>query len=247
MTFVRALRLGWLLMLVSTSVHAQQPFSFVVTDPGRGATESHPEPLTAFAGQRLDPLFGVESSIGRFTLLALEDSRFVRRDPRQARQAEFLVGVLKPSAPFHLAIGGGIRHESGGVDVLLTRVVLERPSGGGRLVGNVTFERPLSGDRDAMDVITTVGWNRRVTEGLHLGFEALAEDLEGLWTPNEAEGGARLFIGPALAYELPAHTWTLHLTTGGEVAAGHPARANDATRALGRTGFLMRVSMTRVF
>jgi hypothetical protein len=91
------------------------------------------------------------------------------------------------------------------MDVLLTRVVLERPSGGGRLVGNVTFERPLSGDRDAMDVITTVGWNRRVTEGLHLGFEALAEDLEGLWTPNEA------------------------------------------TRALGRTGFLMRVSTTGVF
>jgi hypothetical protein len=40
---------------------------------------------------------------------------------------------------------------------------------------------------------------------VHLGFEALAEDLEGLWTPNEA------------------------------------------TRALGRTGFLMRVSMTRMF
>ena len=34
--------------------------------------------------------------------------------------------------------------------------------------------------------------------GISLGVEAIGEDLEGFWEEEEAEGGARLLMGPSL-------------------------------------------------
>jgi len=98
----------------------------------------------------------------------------------------FISIALKASNGFTVAAGSGVRREIDGVNVLLTRIVVEQPSFGGRLSGNVAFERPLAGNRDVFDVITTVGWSRRVSPVLAIGVETLAEDLEGFWEASEA-------------------------------------------------------------
>jgi hypothetical protein len=184
---------------------------------------------------------------GRITLLGLEDARFDRIDSRHARQTEVLVRLSKPSAAVTLAAGSGIRREGSGVDVLLTRLVVEKTSDGSRLSGNVVIERPLSGPRDAMDVMTTVGWTRRVSQRVHVGLETLAQDMEGLWDPNEADGGAHIFFGPTIELDSPGRNWTFHVTAGADVRASQTARSSDALRALGQSGVLMRIGMTRVF
>jgi hypothetical protein len=245
-SFFRFVTCG-LLIAWPLSASAQQPFSFVITAPERGAAQTAADRVTAFAGRQLDPLVGVESRFGRITLLGLEDARFDRIDSRHARQTEVLVRLSKPSAALTLAAGSGIRREGSGVDVLLTRLVVEKTSDRSRLSGNVVIERPLSGPRDAMDVMTTVGWTRRVSQRVHVGLETLAQDMEGLWDPNEADGGAHIFLGPTVELDSPGRNWTFHVTAGADIRASQTDRSSDALRALGQSGVLMRIGMTRVF
>jgi hypothetical protein len=104
-----------------------------------------------------------------------------------------------PSHQGSLAIGGGIRHEAHGTNVLLGRVAAGRQLfEAWRIDGNAVFEKPLSTDRDALDLVTTFGVARRLTSALHAGLEFIGEDLEGFWEVDEAEGGARLLIGPSV-------------------------------------------------
>src|SRR5437660_8013593 len=56
----------------------------------------------------------------------------------------------------------------------------------------------MSSERDALDLITSVGWARKLSRGMSLGVEAIGEDLEGFWKAEEREGGARLLAGPGL-------------------------------------------------
>jgi hypothetical protein len=96
-------------------------------------------------------------------------------------------------------------------------------------------------------VITTFGWSRPIARGISVGAETVAEDLEGLWQVNEAEGGARLFFGPSVDLTTPAHDWSLHLTAGADVRASQSPRSSDALRALSGSGFVMRVSAIHAF
>jgi hypothetical protein len=247
MELVRVFAVCSTIAALSTSVYAQQPFSFVLTTPEPATTVPRTDPVTFFAGQDLDPLVGAQSRLQRMTLIAMEDTRFDRQDSRHARQAEFLVDVLSPAHDLKIAVGSGMRHEGGGVDVALARIVVGRSSLGGRMTGNVLFERPLSGARDRMDVITTFGWSRPLARGISLGAETVAEDLEGLWQANEAEGGARLFFGPSVDLKPAARDWSLHLTTGADVRASQSLRSSDALRALRGSGFVLRVSAIHAF
>jgi hypothetical protein len=89
-------------------------------------------------------------------------------------------------------------HEASGVNVLLMRVVAGRSTESSHVFGNALFQKPLSSERDAVDVITSVGWARKITRAVSLGVEAIGEDFEGFWDSEEAEGGARLLAGPSL-------------------------------------------------
>jgi hypothetical protein len=236
-----------LVVVCSRSAAAQQPFSFVVATPNRDQPRAESDALAFFAGKRLDPLTGIQTTVGRITMLALEDSRFDRRDQRQTRQAEFLMDLWGSSSGATLAAGTGIRRESGGTNVLLTRVVAEAPAFAGRLIGNAVIEKPLVGNRDAMDVITTVAYTRHVGRGVFVGGEALLQDIEGFWNPAEAEGGARLFLGPSVDVAPASRNWTLHVTAGREMRATQTTGASEAFRAIGRPGFVMRWSANRRF
>jgi hypothetical protein len=124
---------------------------------------------------------GVQASIGRWTLVGRLGLTSAQDTYQTSQQGEALFSVLMPSSsPIGLAVGGGLLHEAGGVDVLLTRVVAGRTFERSQVQGNVLFQFPQSApDRDPIDVISTVGWNRRLNAIVSLGAEAIGEDLEG--------------------------------------------------------------------
>ena len=234
------------LVFLTATLSAQQPFSFVLTT-SEPATTTVPllYPVFHFAGRDLTPLVGAQSRVRQTTFIATEDTRFDREDARYASQAEILVDVLSPAHDLQIALGSGMRQE-GGVDIALGRVVAAKSLLGGRMVGNVLFERPLAQGHDAVDVTTTVGWSRPLTREVALGAETVAKDLEGLWEANEADGGARLFLGPYVDLTSPAHNWSLHLTAGADLRASSSQSSSDP-RALRGSGFLMRMSAIHGF
>jgi hypothetical protein len=80
-------------------------------------------------------------------------------------------------------------------------------------------EVPLAEDRDTADLVLGLAAMARAHERLRAGGEVLIEDLEGLWEPDEAEGGVRLLLGPALWVRLSARL-DLKLHAGVTVAQG---------------------------
>jgi hypothetical protein len=247
---MRKVTLGALCLLtlaVAVPARAQQPFSFVVATPDRSHPAADSGALALFAGKALDPLTGIQTTRGRVTLVGLEDVRFDQRDVRHAHQAEFLVDLFGASSSLKVAAGSGVRRESGGTNVLLTRVVVEAPAFAGRVVGNVMLEKPLAVDRDAVDMITTVAYTRPVSRTVWVGVETLLEDIEGFWDPAEADGGARLFVGPSVDIGQPSLGWGLHVTGGREIRATQSTVSSDASRLLGRPGFVFRIAASHRF
>ena len=83
------------------------------------------------------------------------------------------------------------------------------------------LEKPMSGDRDAVDLISTVGAGRKFGSAVTMSVEAVGQDLEGFWDPQEKEGGARLMVGPSLSIAPPTARWQLTLGGGPIVRATH--------------------------
>ena len=150
---------------------------------------------------------GVQASSGRLTFLARLGIAEVGGSYQSSQSGEALYSILRPSSHVELAAGGGVLHEAGGVNVLLARVVAGRNTDSWRLDGNLQFQKPMSSERDALDLITSVGWARKLTHGVSLGVEAIGEDLEGFWESEEREGGARLLVGPSLHISPAAQRW----------------------------------------
>ena len=117
------------------------------------------------------------------------------------------------------------------------------------LFGNALIEKPFATGRDAVDLITTLGWLQGVGHGLRVGVEAVGEDLEGFWEAEEAEGGAKLYAGPTLHWTAPAGRLWLSASGGAIVYATRSPRTSPAPRPLGATGngFTMRASLGYTF
>ncbi len=129
------------------------------------------------------------------------------------------VEVLRPlfgTGRLSVAGGGGIRQQWDGTGVLIGRALAGSDIGHGRLQGSVVLERALSSSlpRDAADVVTSLGWSRRVGSDLSVGVEGIGQDLEGFWNSAEAEGGAKLLVGPSLRLQPKSGDWTASLTAG---------------------------------
>ncbi len=256
---------GWLcsawVLLAGTMAHAQQPFVFSVAT---GATErprsvvydtgfgERPFDVSADAG-RLEQRIGLQASLGRrMMLLAHVGVSPDEQDTRVSQRAE-LVMTLRDRGPGSLsfAAGGGMRHESAGVNVLIGRVATGRSVRGSRLQANIVFEKPLSAGRDRIDLITSAGWTRPITRAWWLGIEGIGEDLEGFWDAAEAEGGARLLLGPSVRVAPPGRRWQVALTGGPVLRATNSTGTSGAERVLprqaARTGFAVRTALTYGF
>jgi hypothetical protein len=97
-----------------------------------------------------------------------------------------------------LRLGAGYVHDYRGTSILLGRAIGFTEVGRFDLAASALVEVPVTPARDAVDVILGVAAAVRVQDRVRLGLEVLGEDLEGLWDPDETEGGARVLVGPSV-------------------------------------------------
>lgn len=147
---------------------------------------------------------GVRGYLGnRFSLLANMGVGFGARGNTQTyQQAEVFKDFIGGSSPTGFRFGtslGVIREFSNDV-VLLSRFNAAYESMGWKIGANARIEKAFAADRDEFDLISSFGILRRIRGRLFGGVEAVGQDLEGLWETDEAEGGAKVLIGPSLNY-----------------------------------------------
>jgi len=117
---------------------------------------------------------------------------------------------------------------------------------------NLRLEHPFGNGahedrRDPVDVIMTLGLSHVATGALRLGLESVAEDLEALVASDEAEGGARVMLGPSLALAPPGTRWGLVVVAGPVVRLTNSpvsGTMSGARRDLPNTGYVIRTSLT---
>jgi hypothetical protein len=146
--------------------------------------------------------FAVKGYLGKqFTLYANAALGFPgENNITSAQQAEILRDFIggKKNMGLRLGLGVGISRDFGNVKSLLSRVTLSYNAPRWKAGGNLLIEKAFAKNRDDIDVITSVGFHYLVFGNLYCGFEAVGEDLEGFWEEDEAEGGAKLLVGPSL-------------------------------------------------
>lgn len=252
-------------LLVAGLAEAQdRPFVFTVTtNPLGSATGPDRRAWTAyydsgygeqsgepFGYDGVEQRLGVQGRLGAgFTLLGHVGLGIGDVATRTTQQAEVLKDLSGATSRVRLAIGVGARREWEGTNAALVRVCLGWSGKSTLLFGNALVEKPFAAGRDALDLITTLGWLQSVGHGLRLGVEAVGEDLEGFWEPEEAEGGAKLYAGPALHWTASSGRLWLSASGGPIVYATRSSRTSPAPRPLGAdgNGFTARASVGYTF
>ena len=194
----------------ATGASATTPQLRIDYELGLGDQAFHPQTSNG-PEQRI----GMHATMGRLTFIGHVGVAKETGSYQSSQQGEVLVSLFPwQSSRFALAAGGGLLHEAGGANVLLGRVVAGHEGASTRVYGNLVMQKPLAAGRDAIDVITSVGWAARVTSSLAIGVEAIGEDIEGFWDAAEAEGGSRVLVGPSLHLAPTGRTWQLSLAGG---------------------------------
>jgi hypothetical protein len=159
-------------------------------------------------------------------------------------QVELLGNIGRSHSPLVLAVGAGAMRDYTGTGVALGRVVAGYRGARTLAVANLRLEHAFTraqDQRDALDVITTVGATRDIASGIRLGVESVAEDLEGFVEADEAEGGAKLMIGPTIGIGM--RRWTMQLTAGPVfhlTGSSYSGSGSGAPRDLSRPGYVAR-------
>lgn len=184
------------------------------------------------SGNEPEQRIGVQASRGRLTFLGRFGIADVGSAYHRSQSGEILYSLLGSRSPLYVAAGGGLLHEPGGANVLLGRITAARETDTWKLHGNVVFQKPIASDRDTVDLVTSVGWARDLSRAVALGVEAVGEDLEGFWEGHEAEGGARLLVGPSVHVAPAGRRWQLNATGGPLFHPSNTSRSSDAFRDL---------------
>ena len=238
-------------ILASTRAAAQAtPFLFSVMPPsGRAAAAAYgyyelgygERAFEPVSGDRLEQAVGLSATFGSSVmLLARTGVSSFEGDTRVSPRAEVLLS--RPvGRTVRFAAGVGYAREYSRTDVMLARFGVGRSTSRSLINGNLMLEKPMLGDRDAVDLITTVGAGRRLGSAVTMSVEAVGQDLEGFWEPNEKDGGARLMVGPSVAVAPPSARWQLTVGGGPIVRGSRSAFASSADRPLpARNGYVLR-------
>ena len=213
----------------SVPAFAQTPplvFTFTVSTPEATRSETilqasavvEERGLALWSGAASD--FGVGAAIsGPKWMVRSITSMTTLRTENQHRPKFQQIEIIRPvwaTGVTSVAAGGGLRQEWDGTRVLIGRVLAASDVAHGRVQGSLVMERVVSSPltHDAADVITSLGWSRRIGDRFSLGAEGIGQDLEGLWDPAEADGGARLLVGPSLHVQSRRGDWVANLTAG---------------------------------
>jgi hypothetical protein len=167
-------------------------------------------------------------------------------------RTELLANLFDRSARRVFAVGLGVGRERSRQMVALGRVVGGYRSDRWEAIGNLRLERVVGrddtpGGRDGIDVITTVGAAHAVGSVVRLGIEAVAEDIEGFFEKDEAEGGAKLMVGPTVVLAPTGARWNLLLGGGVVTRLTSSTRSPVSDGALRdlqtRNGYVLRTSV----
>ena len=187
-----------------------EPFLFSVTTLTRedlkwsmDYSASYGERVTGpFGYEGIGQNFALKGYLGKqFTLYANAALGFSGKDNVASMQhAEVLHDFLggRKNLGLRLGVGVGATRDYSNVKSLMTRIALSYDATSWKAGGNLLLEKAFGNNRDAIDVITSFGFHYRLRNNFYGGFETVGEDLEGFWDPKEAEGGAKLLVGPSL-------------------------------------------------
>lgn len=185
--------------LFSTSTLTAKDLSWVLSYSGAYGNNLS----RGFGFNGIDQQLGLKGYLGKqFTLLSFVALGIASEDNSvaSAQRAEIIRDIVggKKTDGLRLGIGSGMSRDYGGVFSVVGRFTAAFEKKRWMLGSNFLLEKALSGDRDKVDVLTSLGVQYKISENLYAGAEAIGEDLEGLWEEDEAEGGARLMFGPSI-------------------------------------------------
>jgi hypothetical protein len=244
MRFLRCAGLAFTLCMgaIVNAFAQAPPLVFTVATPERTASETiqtsavvEERGLALWGGAASDFGVGVALSGPRWTIRSITSMTTLSVDGhgRPTFQQIEIVRPVFSTRSMSVAGGGGIRQEWDGTRVLIGRVLAGSDVGQGRLQGSLVMERAVSSPlrHDAADVVTTLGWSRRLGDRISLGVEGIGQDLEGLWNPAEVDGGAKLLVGPSLHVQSKRGDWAASLTAGPVVHPSSVASPSDVPAA----------------
>ena len=211
-------------------------------------------------GQRVEGPFGYDGFGQQLSLKGYLGSKFTiyanaafgiandQGNVVSAQQAEIIRDFVggKNALGLRLGLGLGINRDYSDVKSLLSRVTLSYEALRWKAGGNLLFEKALTGNRDNIDIITSLGFHYQLFNNFYGGFEAVGEDLEGFWDDEEAEGGAKIFIGPSLNLAPTSSRFSFSLS-GGPVfyATQNEATSLEAIRELpSQNGLTIRAKIS---
>lgn len=163
------------------------------------------------------------------------------------QQAEILHDFIggKRNMGLRIGLGLGVNNDFSNAKSLLGRITSSFDAPRLKASGNLLFEHTFTKNRDDVDVITNLGFHYRLLGRLYAGFEAVGEDLEGFWDEEEAEGGAKLMVGPSLNMSSKNSGISFSLSGGPVIYATQNQVINqDAIRQLpSQAGLILRASV----
>jgi hypothetical protein len=212
--------------LLNTSIAQPQPFLFTINalnPAARGWSLNYSggygqHTVTPLGYDGVDQNISVKGYLGaQFTLVASMGVGFGNKGSvNSLQQAEVLRDFIEGNATGGVRVGAslGFRREFNSDKVALSRITAAYDNLKWKLGANVRFEKAFDKNRDNLDVISSIGIHRQISGQLFGGFEAVGQDLEGFWETDEAEGGARLLIGPSLNFAPAASRFSFTLCAG---------------------------------
>ena len=214
MRFIYFLSVTVMLALLFSQAQAQErAFLYTFTSPELSEQSALVNYSSAYGKKTFEPFGGdgieqnlrLKANMGKtFSFIGHLGVALDKKSSVSSQQGELIANLM--SAEDHIvdfSAGLGVRHEYSGDDVLLGRFVVGRQFRSCQSYGNFILEKPMSNDRDELDLITTFGFSYTLFPTVKLGIEAVGQDLEGFWDKNEAEGGATLFLGPTVGFVIP--------------------------------------------
>ena len=194
--------------------------------------------------QRAGIVYGISKNLNFLGMVGavVDDNSTVRVG---AAQFELMGSILSQKKNWvDLAVSVGYLREYLGTNVLMGRLALARQLGRASVQGNAVFEKPFAKNRDAVDIFTTFAAGYQIRNWLWAGMDAIGEDLEGFFEPDEAEGGAKVMFGPTVHVRI-SPKMKLRLGGGPIFYLTQSTPVSQAPRVLppGKSGYTVRFSM----
>ncbi len=202
-----------------------------------------------FGNEGVGQQVGVKGYLGKqFTLYAHAAFGFTSQDNvTSAQQVEIIHDIIggKKNQGLRLGIGLGANKDFSNIGSILSRVTISYDAQRWKAGGNVLFEKAFGANRDKIDIISSFGFHHIIIGKLYGGFETVGQDLEGLWS-DEAEGGAKILVGPSLNMTTNNSRISFSLSGGPVFYASRNQVTNpDAIRELpSQSGLTLRAKVT---